>query len=149
MKAQWKPVAGQNEAGITRYQAGRAKATIHREENHLCAEATDGWLGLGRKVGLAFRDHSLSDEVVLGRIDDALHPPRFGDWQPVDDQKALGVTHYRGRETEGLIRSKVDAYITRVGDEARVIAQVGRLGEQIQGNFSAPVPSDQEILRDL
>ncbi|MCA9792711.1 MAG: hypothetical protein KC910_12980 [Candidatus Eremiobacteraeota bacterium] len=149
MNAQWKPIAGKTEPGITRYQAGRAKATIHREENHLCAEATDGWLGLGKKVGISFRDDSLSDEVVLGRVDEMLHPPRFGGWQPVDDQKALGVTHYRGRENEGLIRSKVDAYITRAGDQAQVIAHVGHLGEEIQGSYFAPVPSDQEILKNL
>lgn len=141
----WKPV-GSDVPGTTRYKSSspKAEASIHRQNGRLEAEASHGFLQLDQ-VGLSCMDKSLSDQAVLAKLEDSINPPRFKNWKEVDDQEANGVTHYRG-EAGG---SKVDAYITRVGDEAEVSAKAGWFGVQVEGSFFAPAPSDQEILRRI
>lgn len=142
----WKPV-GSDVPGTSHYKRStpKAEAWVHRQDGRLEAEVKTGPFNLGRQVGASFMDTSLSDEVVLGKLDDTLNPPRFQNWKPVDDQEANGVTHYRGEAGH----KKVDAFITRVGDEAEVKADSGFFGVQIEGNFFAPAPSDQEILKRI
>lgn len=142
----WKPV-GSDVPGTSHYKRSspKAEAWVHRQDGRLEAEAKSGPFNLGRQVGASFMDTSLSDEVVLSKLDDTLNPPRFQNWKPVDDQEAKGVTHYRGEAGH----KKVDAFITRVGDQAEVKAKAGFFGVQIEGNFFAPAPSDQEILKRI
>jgi hypothetical protein len=140
MKANWKPVSHEP-SGVTRYKRSspRAQAEIHRQENSLSAEMKTGLFGLGTHVGACFMDTSLSDEAVLSKLDQVAHPPRFQDW------KAQGEGHYQGKAG----RSKVEAQITRSGEEAKVVAHVGHFGTHVEGVFFAPAPSDQEILRRI
>jgi hypothetical protein len=142
----WKPV-GSDVPGTSHYKRSspKAEAWVHRQDGRLEAEAKSGLFNLGRQVEASFMDTSLSDEVVLSKLDDTLNPPRFQNWKPVDDQEAKGVTHYRGEAGH----KKVDAFITRVGDQAEVKADSGFFGVQIEGNFFAPAPSDQEILKRI
>ena len=142
MKADWKPVSN-DPSGITRYKRSspRAQVEINRQDNSLSAEMKTGLFGLGTHVGTCFMDTSLSDEVVLSKLDAVANPPRFQDWKPVQGEDG----HYQGKAN----RSKVDAVITRNGDEATVEAQVGHFGMHIEGVYFAPAPSDQEILRRL
>jgi len=142
----WKPV-GSDVPGTSHYKRSspKAEAWVHRQDGRLEAEAKTGPFHLGRQVGASFMDTSLSDEVVLSKLDDTLNPPRFQNWKPVDDQEANGVTHYRGEAGH----KKVEAFITRVGDEAEVKANAGFFGVQIEGNYFAPAPSDQEILKRI
>ena len=142
----WKPV-GSDVPGTTHYKRNspKAEAWIHRQDGRLEAEAKSGPFNLGRQVDAFFLDTSLSDDVVLGKLNETLTPPRFQNWKPVDDQEAKGVTHYQGEAGS----RRVDAFITRVGDEAEVKAKVGWFGVQIEGNFFAPAPSDQEILKRI
>lgn len=141
----WKPV-GSDVPGTTHYKRSspKAEAWIHRQDGKLEAEARHGFLQLDR-VGLSCMDKSLSDQVVLAKLEDSINPPRFQNWKAVDDQEASGVTHYKGEAGS----RKVEAFITRVGDEAEVKAKVGWFGVQVEGNFFAPAPSDQEILRRI
>jgi hypothetical protein len=142
----WKSV-GSDLAGTTHYKRSnpKAEAWIHRQDGRLEGEVKSGPFNLGPSAGISCMDKTLSDEVVLAKLDDSLNPPRFQKWKTVDDQEAPGVTHYRGQAG----RRKVDALITRVGDEAEVKARVGHFGVQIEGNFFAPAPSDQEILERI
>ena len=141
----WKPV-GSDVPGTTRYKSSspKAEAAIHRQNGRLEGEAHHGFLGLDQ-VGISCMDKSLSDEAVLAKMEDSINPPRFKNWKQVDDQEAQGVTHYRGEAGS----RKVDALITRVGDQAEVSAKAGFFGVQVEGSFFAPAPSDQEILKRI
>lgn len=147
MQANWKPIAHET-PGTTHYKRHRAEAFIHRQDGQLTAEMTTGLFGLGNHVETWHRDSSLSDEVVLARLDEVANPPRYDGWKEVRDQEAPGVTHYEGRETGGLIKSKVDCYITRSGDEVSYKADAGVFGTHHEGVFFSPV-GDQEVLRRL
>ncbi|MFN8612820.1 MAG: hypothetical protein U0931_35105 [Vulcanimicrobiota bacterium] len=142
----WKSV-GSDVPGTTHYKRSnpKAEAWIHRQEGRLEGEAKSGPFNLGPSAGVSCLDTTLSDQVVLGKLDETLNPPRFQNWKQVDDQQAPGVTHYQGRAGH----SKVEAFITRLGDEAEVKAKVGHFGLEVEGNFFAPAPSDQEILRRI
>ncbi|MBS2033762.1 hypothetical protein JST97_02190 [bacterium] len=142
----WKSV-GSDIPGTTHYKRShpKAEAWIRRQNGHLEGEAKSGPFNLGRSAGVSCMDHTLPDEVVLAKLDDGLNPPRFQNWKTVDDQLAAGVTHYRGQAGH----RKVEAFITRVGEEAEVRAQVGHFGTQIEGSFFAPAPSDREILQRI
>jgi len=141
----WKPV-GSDVPGTTHYKSSKPKAEawIHRQDGKLEAEAHHGFLQLDR-VGLSCGDKTESDAVVLSKLEDSISPPRFKNWKEVDDQEARGVTHYRGEAGN----SKVEAFITRVGDGAEYKAKVGHFGLQIEGGYIGPAPSDQEILKRL
>jgi len=151
MKTQWSKIA-QDPSGDIRYKRNhpKASATIHRQPDSLSAEMKTGLFGLGSHVGVCFMDTQLSDEVVLSRLDEVANPPRFEDWKEVKGKSTeTNETHYQGRESGGLIRSKVKASIRRQGEQAEVSAQVGLFGTQIEGIYFAPAPSDQEILRRI
>ena len=141
----WKSV-GSDVPGTTHYKSSKPKAEawIHRQNGRLEGEANHGFLGLDR-AGVSCMDKSLSDEVVLAKLEDSINPPRFKNWKEVDDQEAKGVSHYVG-EAGG---SKVEAFITRVDDKAEVKAKVGHFGLQIEGSYFAPAPSDQAILKNI
>lgn len=150
MQAQWKSIqVPGNPAGVTRYSKGFSKAEIHREPGHgVQAELKEGFLGLGTHVGGSYGDASQSDKAILAKLEDTAHPPRFDHWQETPGPKDTPDTrHYRGEKASG--HGKVDAYITRVGDEANVTAQAGIFGVQIEGHFFAPAPNDREILQRI
>lgn len=152
MKSEWKPIPT-DQPGTTRYKktAERAEVTIQRDEGEpVTASLRSGLFGLGTSIEGTYYQEGITDEVVLEKLDDTLHPPRYTDWEKVDDQEAPGVTHYQGRRANSVF-AKVDAYITRSGDEAQVVAQAGpfNLGMHHEGVYFAPAPSDQEILRNL
>lgn len=142
----WKSVTS-NTPGTTAYQCRKPKAQawISHKNGHIEAEAKSGWFNLGHSAAISSRDTTLSDQAVLGKLEDLINPPRFQNWQSVADQQAPGVTHYKGQTRHG----KVDAYITRLNDEAHVTAHAGHFGVQIEGSFFAPAPSDQEILKRI
>lgn len=148
----WKPIAS-DQPGTTRYEKTneRVQATITREEGEpVTGSLRSGFFGLGTSVEGVFFEENITDEVVLEKLHDTLHPPRYTGWEQVDDQEAPGVTHYRGRKTEGL-PGHVDAYITRSDDEVQVVAQAGpwELGTRHEAVYFAPTPGDAEILRNL
>lgn len=145
MKANWQPIQ-HDTAGTTHYKRKGAEAFIHRQDGRLTAEMSTGLFGLGDRVESWHADTTLSEEAVLAKLSEG--PPRYEGWKEIKDQEAPGVTHYQGRETDGLIRSKVDCYITRSGDEVSYKADAGLFGSHHEGVFFSPV-GDQEILRRL
>jgi len=150
MKAQWQPVQS-DRPGVAQYQRQGAKgqAQIERKENG-AAEASEKNGFFGPSVDAYFVAPAPDDATILQRMDEVAYPPRFGDFKEVKHSPELPtVKHYQGRETGGLVRSKVDVLIDRDGDQADYTAKVGHFGEEIEGHFFAPTPSDQEILRRL
>lgn len=148
MKTSWQPVPS-DRPGVSQFRKSGEKCEAwieRRADGSAVAGETNGFFG--PRVEGWFRDPAPADEVILQRLEDTAHPPRFGNWKEVPED-APSVKHFEGRETGGLIRSKVDVFVTRVGDEVDYTAQVGHFGTHIEGHYFAPAPSDQEILRRL
>jgi len=150
MKAQWNPVPS-DRPGVSHYhrQDPKGEAWIERKENG-SAEASQKNGFFGPSVESWHAAPAPTDSVILQKMDEVAHPPRFDDWKEVKHSPELpSVKHYEGRETGGMIRSKVEVFIDRDGDQADYTAKVGRFGEEVEGHLFAPAPSDQEILHRL
>jgi hypothetical protein len=149
MTTQWNPIASKDPT-IARYKATnrRAEAWIERNPDGSAEYgAKNGLFGLGlHSQGTHFAP-APSDQVILQKLDESANPPRFDSWKQ-KDKVSPGTTYYQG-EADNLLNSKVEASITRVGDEAGVKAKVGLFGTEIEGHFFAPAPSDAEILRRI
>lgn len=149
MITQWK--ATSTDGGVQHYKATNrhAKAWIERNEDGSAEYgAKNGLLGLGLHTEGHHVAPAPSDEVLLDRLDQSANPPRFDNWVQ-QKETTPGTTYYKG-EADNLLHSKVNAAITRVGDEATVQAKVGWLfGDEIQAHYFAPAPSDLEILRSI
>ncbi len=150
MTSNWTATNSKN-ANQARYRSTqkRAQASIERRpDGSAITKVKSGLFGLGTHLTSHHVAPAPNDEAILGRLDHLVHPPRIDGWKQVDDQATSTVNHYQGR-ADNLLNSKVDAYITRVGDEATVEGKVGRFGTEFQGHYFAPAPSDQEILQRL
>jgi hypothetical protein len=149
MNTQWSKV-NSHDSSISRYKATnrRSQATIERNpDGSADYSCKNGLLGLGTRVEGHHFAPAPSDDVILQKIDDIANPPRFDGWKQKECD-IPGTTRYQG-EADSFLSSKVNATITRVGDEADVKATAGLFGVHVEGHFFAPAPSDTEILRRI
>ncbi len=146
MNTNWNPVKS-NQPGIERFKATnrRSEAWIQRnEDNSAKAGSKSGLFGLGTHVESFFVSPAPTNEEILHKLGNVANPPKYDNWQALD-KETPGTKYYQG-EADNFFDSKVNASITRVGDEADVKAKVGHFGTEIDGHFFAPAPSDREIL---
>ena len=151
MNTQWKQVSA-NSQGLTRYKGvnQRASAWIQRsDDGSAVAKKESGLFGLGTHV-TSHMVTAPADEVILEKLDRSSNPPRFDQWKKSGTDSDTNTTEYKGK-TDSFLNSPVTAKITRLDDQAKVSAKVGRfgLGTHVDGVFFAPAPSDQEILRRI
>ena len=149
----WQPVAC-DRPNITLYerQSPRGQAEIERhEDGSASASSKHGPLGLGMSIEADYFSPAPSDEQILDRMDQSAYPPIYGEWKEVEPKgpKLPSVKTYEGRETGGLIKSKVTVTIDRDKDRVDFVGKVGHFGMEMEGTFFAPTPTDQEILTRL
>lgn len=149
----WQPIPC-DRPNVSAYQrtSPRGEATIERcPDGSAKAESKNGLLGLGTEVESYICSPAPSDDVILDNLDQSAYPPQYGDWKEVKKKgpQLPSVKTYEGRETHGLVKSKVTVTIDRDGDKADFIGKVGHFGTEMEGSFFAPAPSDQEILQKI
>ncbi|MBQ7501889.1 hypothetical protein IJT93_04120 [bacterium] len=148
----WQPVQC-DRPNVNMYErtSTHSKATIeHHDNGNVSASSKNGVLGLGTSVEADYFSPAPSDEKILDDMDKLAFPPKYGDWKEVKTKgpQLPNVKHYQGRETGGLIKSKINVTIAHDGDKTNYAGKVGHFGTEIEGTFFAPA-SDSDILERL
>lgn len=148
----WQPVQSDRpNVSVFERQSTHSQAVIeHNDDGTVSASSKNGRFGLGTEVEADYYTPAPSDEKILDDMDQLAFPPKYAGWKPAKPNgPQLGnVRTYEGRETGGLIKSKVQVQISNDGDKTHYAGKVGHFGTQFEGTLYAKA-SDAEILQRL